>query len=127
MPQLPAFAVDRPIRLAVLLSGGGTTMQNLAQRIADGRLPNCFIAAVIASNDTCAGIERAKDLGLPCQVVRRKDFDKGAAGVVAFSDVVFGHARDAQADLISTPRHGPNDDLGIGVSCLEQRLEVPTA
>jgi len=75
-------------------------MQNLAQRIADGRLPNCVITAVIASNDTCAGIERAKALGLPCQVVRRKDYEKGAAGVEAFSDVVFGHAKGAQADLI---------------------------
>ena len=95
MPQLPVFADDRPIRLAVLLSGGGTTMQNLAQRIAAGTL-NAEITCVIASNDKALGIERAKGLGLAHAVIPRKAY----ADTAAFSDAVFARIREAKADLV---------------------------
>ena len=49
--------------LAVLISGGGRTMVNIAHRCADGTIP-ARVAVVIASRD-CAGIERASELGLP--------------------------------------------------------------
>lgn len=83
--------------MAVLLSGGGTTMLNLAQRIAAGTL-NAQIKLVIASNDTSAakGIQRAHDLGLPCQIIRRKDH----ADTAAFSEAVFAQVRDAGCELV---------------------------
>ncbi len=57
-----------PIRLAVLISGGGTTLQNLIDRIADGRLA-ARIAGVVSSRADAYGIERAKKAGLPVAVV----------------------------------------------------------
>lgn len=91
---------DRPTRLAVLLSGGGTTLQNLAQCIDAGTL-DADISAVIASNDKCYGTERAAKLGLPCTVIRRKDFSsQGDRAVAAFSDAVFDRCREAGADLV---------------------------
>jgi len=85
----------RKPRLAVLLSGGGTTLKNLQERIDAGSL-NARVVCVIASNSSCYGIQRAKDLGLPIHVLARKSYsDKHA-----FSDAVFGTCRDAGADLI---------------------------
>lgn len=86
---------DQPVKLAVLLSGGGTTMQNLAERIAAGTL-NARIVCVVASNTKAYGIERAKQLGLPCHIIPRKEFADSAS----FSAAVFGKVRAAGAQLV---------------------------
>lgn len=65
---------SRSIRLAVLISGGGTGLQNLIDRIADGRLPGVEIAVVISSRSNVEGVARAQQAGLPVDVVRVKDF-----------------------------------------------------
>ena len=48
-----------PIRLAVLLSGSGTTLQNLVDRIADARLA-AQIVQVVSSKSSAFGLERAR-------------------------------------------------------------------
>ncbi len=55
-------------RLAVLLSGSGRTLVNLAERIRAGRL-HASIALVVASKE-CLGAARARELGIPTQVIR---------------------------------------------------------
>ncbi|MBN2562374.1 MAG: phosphoribosylglycinamide formyltransferase [Phycisphaerae bacterium] len=75
---------ERLFRIAVLISGSGTTLQNLVDRIADGRLPDVEIAVVISSRSTVVGVERARDAGLPLEIVRVKDH----ADVNAFSTAV---------------------------------------
>ncbi|HXD88470.1 MAG TPA: phosphoribosylglycinamide formyltransferase [Urbifossiella sp.] len=64
-----------PIRLAVLISGGGTTLQNLIDRIADGRLA-ARIAGVVSSRADAFGIQRAKKAGLPVAVVEKGTPDR---------------------------------------------------
>lgn len=64
---------DTPFRIAVLISGSGTTLQNLIDRIADGRLPGVRIAVVISSRSTVAGVDRARRAGLPLEIIRVKD------------------------------------------------------
>jgi phosphoribosylglycinamide formyltransferase-1 len=91
MPEAP----DPPLRLAVLLSGGGTTMQNLAEVIARGEL-NARIALVLSSNPKAYGVTRAAGLNLPCVVVPRKEF----ADPAGFSVVVFRHVRESGAELV---------------------------
>jgi phosphoribosylglycinamide formyltransferase 1 len=59
-----------PIRLVVLFSGGGTTLQNLIDRIADGLLA-ARIAGVVSSRADALGIERARKAGLPTVVVEK--------------------------------------------------------
>ena len=59
--------MTRPIRLAVLISGGGTTLQNFIDRIASGEL-SAEVAAVIASNPEAYGLERARSVGIPAVV-----------------------------------------------------------
>lgn len=84
-----------PIQLGILVSGGGTTMINLAQRIEVGAL-HAAIPLVIASNAKAKGVERAQDLGLPTEIVVRKQFDS----VEAFSDRCFELLRQAGVDLV---------------------------
>ena len=49
---------DSPIKLAVLLSGSGRTLQNLIDRIAAGQL-NAQIVLVIGSRPGLVGLQRA--------------------------------------------------------------------
>lgn len=56
-------------RLGILLSGSGTTYQNLAERIAEGTLP-AEICVVIASRADAGGIARARAMGHPCVVAK---------------------------------------------------------
>jgi formyltetrahydrofolate-dependent phosphoribosylglycinamide formyltransferase len=84
-----------PINLAVLLSGSGTTLQNLIDRIASGEL-NARIGVVIASKPGLVGTERAAKAKLPNFVVDRRDF----AGVPEFSKQIFSLCDDAGAELL---------------------------
>jgi phosphoribosylglycinamide formyltransferase 1 len=62
-----------PLRLAVLLSGGGTTLQNLIDHIEAGKL-SAAIVVVISSQPDAYGLERAKRHGLEAICVSRKAY-----------------------------------------------------
>jgi phosphoribosylglycinamide formyltransferase 1 len=83
------------IQLAVLISGSGTTLQNLIDRIGDGSL-NAKIAVVVASRPGIGGIERARQAGLKCHVVDRREY----SDIQEFSRLVFKICSDAKTDLI---------------------------
>jgi phosphoribosylglycinamide formyltransferase-1 len=59
-----------PIRLVCLVSGGGTTLQNLLDRVADGSLP-AQIVGVVSSRGDAFGVERAERAGVPVAVEPR--------------------------------------------------------
>ena len=81
--------------IAVLLSGSGTTLQNLIDRIAAGTLP-ARIVQVVSSRADAFGVERARRAGLPVEVVARKSFPT----IEAFSDRTFDLCRQAGARLV---------------------------
>lgn len=66
-------AMKLPVRLGVLLSGSGRTLQNLIDRIADGSLP-ARIETVVSSDPGAFGLERARRAGIPAAAVDRKAF-----------------------------------------------------
>ena len=66
-----------PVRLGVLLSGGGRTLLNILDEIEAGRL-NAEVAVVIASRE-CKGIERSKAAGLDVHLVPYKQMPDTAA------------------------------------------------
>lgn len=84
-----------PIRLAVLLSGSGTTLQNLLDRIAAGFL-RAEIVAVISSKADAFGLTRAQQANIPAFVVERKSYSSREE----FSERIFGHCREAGVDLV---------------------------
>lgn len=56
-------------RLGVLLSGSGRTLQNLLDRIADGRV-HASIAGVVSDRSDAFGLQRALDCGLDTRCLR---------------------------------------------------------
>lgn len=87
--------MQRPARLAVLLSGGGTTLQNFIDRIAAGRL-RAEIAVVIASRANAPGLERARRAGIPALVVARKE----QADTGRFNDALHAALEPFAVDLV---------------------------
>ena len=69
------MAERKAVKLAVLLSGGGTTLQNLIDRIADGTL-NAEIAVVVSSRESAGGIGRARAADIETACVPSRDYGK---------------------------------------------------
>ncbi len=84
-----------PIRLAVLLSGGGTTLVNLAKKIQAGEL-DAQLAVAVCSNQSAYEKLTAHSLDLPVHLVSRKDH----ADAASFSQAVFNIIKDADVDLV---------------------------
>ena len=84
-----------PLNLAVLLSGSGTTLQNLLDQIAARQL-KAQIKTVIASRPNLVGTERAITAGLQHHVVDRKQFST----CTQFSQEVFTLVDKAEIDLV---------------------------
>ena len=75
------------IRLGVLVSGGGTTLQNFIDRIADGTL-NAEIAVVVSSNREAYALERAARAGIPAEVVCHAEHDSMESFSAAIDEIL---------------------------------------
>ena len=73
------------VRIAVLVSGGGTNLQALIDAQGRGEIPDGQIAAVISSSPDAFALERAKKAGIPGYVINRKDFASNQAMTVALT------------------------------------------
>jgi phosphoribosylglycinamide formyltransferase-1 len=85
-----------PLPIAVLISGGGTTLRNLLEKIAAGELP-CRIVLVVSSNPAAGGLEFARAAGVPAEVIERRGF----ADEAAFSQAIFDRCRAAKVELVA--------------------------
>ncbi len=86
---------EKPIRLGVLISGGGTTLINILKYINEDKL-NARVAVVISSRSTVSGIEKAKNAGLDVKIVRKKDY----ADIDEFSKRIEEELVAANVDLV---------------------------
>ena len=59
------------LRIGVMVSGGGTNLQAILDRIDDGTLKNCEVVTVVASREGVYALERAKK-GIPAVVISQK-------------------------------------------------------
>ncbi len=89
------MAPNPPIRLAVLLSGSGTTLQNFLDLGADSSFP-ARVVVVLSSKTSAYGLERARKAEIPTGVVERKDF----ASVEEFTAPFFDQCRNLGVDLV---------------------------
>jgi formyltetrahydrofolate-dependent phosphoribosylglycinamide formyltransferase len=87
--------VTRP-RLAVLVSGGGRTLENLFERIEAGRLP-VEIPLVLGSRAGAFGLERARRRGVATALVERAAFDDDRS----FSEALARALLPASPDLVA--------------------------
>ncbi len=63
------------LRMAVLVSGGGTNLQAIIDSLADGRITNAQISVVISNNRNAYALERAAKAGIPGICVSPRDYD----------------------------------------------------
>lgn len=89
----PGPPPEAPLRLAVLFSGGGRTLENLTDLCRAGSLPARIVLA-ISSHEGAGGVERARRLGVPAAVI---DYRRTGAG---FSDEVTRSLDGAGAELV---------------------------
>lgn len=83
-------------RIGVLVSGGGTNLQAIIDRIEDGYLKDCEIVSVVSSKEGVFALERAKKHGIPALCMARKSF----ADTDAYSNALAAHFKSQNVDLI---------------------------
>jgi phosphoribosylglycinamide formyltransferase 1 len=88
------MAEPRRLRLAVLLSGSGRTLENLLEQIDAAKLP-AEVAVVVASRPDVRGVKIAERAGVTVRVL-----PPGGQGVEAWSEAIFAACRQARVDLV---------------------------
>jgi len=89
------MAAVGPLRVAVLLSGEGTSLENLFEAI-DAGLP-ARVEVVIASKPGAGGLARAERRGVPARAVPRREH----RDVRAFNDALHAVLDDREIDLVA--------------------------
>ena len=83
------------LNLAILISGSGTTLQNLIDKINDKTL-NANIQIVISSAPDTYGVKRAEQNNIPVSIVQRKGFNNSEI----FSNTIINEIEKYSVDLI---------------------------
>ena len=84
----------KPLRLAVLLSGSGRTLDNLLTWIAEGRLA-ATVETVVSSRGDVRGVQIAERSGIPLTVLPPQ-----GRPLADWSDAIFAACRLAKPDLV---------------------------
>ncbi len=84
------------MRTAVLVSGGGTNLQALIDREAQGTLGKAELVGVISNNRGVYALERAKKAGIPAFVISPADF----ASRDDFHKALIAKLEELEAELI---------------------------
>ena len=84
------------LKLAVLVSGGGTNLQALIDQIEQGKLPGVSIEIVLSSKAGVYALERAKSHGIPAVAVVKKDYSDQNA----FEEALLQVLDQYQVDLV---------------------------
>ncbi|MDA0836618.1 MAG: phosphoribosylglycinamide formyltransferase [Planctomycetota bacterium] len=79
-----------PLKLGILLSGSGRTLENLYERIEAGSL-DAEVALVIGSKESAYGLVRAQKRGTPTGVLNPKDFEDNSAFSGAVTEALKEH------------------------------------
>ena len=85
-----------PLRVAVLLSGEGTSLENLCEQIDAGRVP-ARVVGVIASKQGAGGLTRAQRRSIPALSVARKQFADGRS----FNDALHAELARFEPELVA--------------------------
>ena len=84
------------LRVTVCVSGGGTNLQAIIDRIADGTIRNAQIVQVVCNNPGAFALERAAKAGIPACCVSPKDYSDREA----FHEALLARIKEAAPDLI---------------------------
>ncbi len=84
------------LRVAVLVSGGGTNLQAIIDAVESGRITNTELVAVVSNNKGVYALERAKKAGIRDIVVSPKDYEDRESFNAALLETI----DDLKVDLI---------------------------
>lgn len=84
------------LRLAVLVSGGGTNLQAIMDAIDNGAITNAEIDVVISNNKNAFALERAAKHGIEAKAISPKDFETRDA----FNEALYEELVYRKIDLI---------------------------
>jgi phosphoribosylglycinamide formyltransferase-1 len=85
-----------PLRMAVLISGGGTTLKNFLDKIAAGQL-DARVELVISSSPTAGGLKFAEAAGVPTLVVDPRKYSTPDQ----LSEAIFTSSRRASVEVVA--------------------------
>lgn len=84
------------LKVAVLVSGGGTNLQAILDAIADGGITNAEVVKVISNSKKAYALERAAKAGIPTGCVTRKDYPNPEA----FNQALLTQIQESEAELV---------------------------
>ena len=84
------------LKVAVLVSGGGTNLQAIIDAIENKVITDTEIVAVISNNKNAFALERAKKVGIAAEVVSPKDY----ADRAQFNEALLAKLQETGANLI---------------------------
>ena len=84
------------LKMAVLVSGGGTDLQAIIDCIDNGTLTNAEISVVISNNANAYALERAKKHGIDAKCISPKNFPTRQA----FNEALLAEIQSYEVDLV---------------------------
>lgn len=84
------------LKVAVLVSGGGTNLQAIIDAVHTGKITNAEISLVISNNKNAYALERANNVGIPSMCISPKDYETREK----FHEALTETLKNAGVDLI---------------------------
>ena len=84
------------LKVAVLVSGGGTNLQAIIDAVNTGKITNAEISLVISNNKNAYALERANNAGIPSMCISPKDYETREK----FHEALTETLKNAGVDLI---------------------------
>ena len=84
------------LKLGILVSGGGTNLQAIIDKIQSGSLPGCEIVTVVSSRADAYALERANKYKIPTACISRKSFSEATD----YDTALLEHFRQHHVELV---------------------------
>lgn len=84
------------LKVAVLVSGGGTNLQAILDAVDSGKITNAEVTLVISNNPNAYALKRAENHGIEAVCISPKTFETREA----FHEALLKKLQDSDADLI---------------------------
>ena len=84
------------LKICILVSGGGTNLQAIIDKIADKTITNTEICGVISNNYGAYALERAKNNGIPAKCISPKDYENREL----FNEALLNGINELEPDLV---------------------------
>jgi len=84
------------LRIAVLVSGGGTNLQAILDAVEGGQIKDARVELVISNKSNAYALTRAEKAGIATEVIKRNSYASGSEFDKALSSVI----QNAKIDLV---------------------------